>query len=127
MIIGGFLFPDASDSRVHLRWLPLLADLDVCGRLSWVLPCWHTCTSRCIVGWITSRETWADAQFAVVVGISSWRGLHMARDSLVPRVRMWRMILYDIGHRGVRVILTLVKQVSSQVFKSPRLGLEAHA
>ncbi|MED6206553.1 hypothetical protein PIB30_028010 [Stylosanthes scabra] len=29
------LFPDASDSRVHLRWLPLLADLEQCGRLSW--------------------------------------------------------------------------------------------
>ncbi|RYR75054.1 hypothetical protein Ahy_A02g009759 isoform E [Arachis hypogaea] len=31
----GILFPDASDSWVHIRWLPLLEDLDACGRLSW--------------------------------------------------------------------------------------------
>ncbi|RYR42123.1 hypothetical protein Ahy_A08g038580 [Arachis hypogaea] len=34
-LIGGILFPNASDSRVHIRWLPLLEDLDACGRLSW--------------------------------------------------------------------------------------------
>ncbi|RYQ92471.1 hypothetical protein Ahy_B09g098712 [Arachis hypogaea] len=31
----GILFSDASDSRVHIRWLPLLKDLETCGRLSW--------------------------------------------------------------------------------------------
>ncbi|RYR76656.1 hypothetical protein Ahy_A01g001236 [Arachis hypogaea] len=34
-LIGDILFPDVSDSRVHIRWLPLLEDLDACGRLSW--------------------------------------------------------------------------------------------
>ncbi|RYR01478.1 hypothetical protein Ahy_B06g080350 [Arachis hypogaea] len=34
-LIESILFPDASDSRVHIRWLPLLEDLDACGRLSW--------------------------------------------------------------------------------------------
>ncbi|XP_057734767.1 protein MAIN-LIKE 1-like [Arachis stenosperma] len=34
-LIGGILFPDASDSRVHIRWLPLLEDLDACRQLSW--------------------------------------------------------------------------------------------
>ncbi|XP_057760879.1 protein MAIN-LIKE 2-like [Arachis stenosperma] len=34
-LIGGILFPDASDSRVHIRWLPLVEDLEACGRLSW--------------------------------------------------------------------------------------------
>ncbi|RYR65148.1 hypothetical protein Ahy_A03g011127 [Arachis hypogaea] len=37
----GILFPYASDSRVHIRWLPLLEDHDTCSRLSWgslVLP-----------------------------------------------------------------------------------------
>ncbi|RYR69082.1 hypothetical protein Ahy_A03g015615 isoform B [Arachis hypogaea] len=34
-LIGGILFPDASDSRVHISWLPLLKNLDACGRLSW--------------------------------------------------------------------------------------------
>ncbi|XP_057719823.1 serine/threonine-protein phosphatase 7 long form homolog [Arachis stenosperma] len=34
-LIGGILFPDASDSRVHIRWLLLLEDIDACGRLSW--------------------------------------------------------------------------------------------
>ncbi|RYR75788.1 hypothetical protein Ahy_A01g000371 [Arachis hypogaea] len=30
-LIGGILFPDASDSQVHIRWLPLLEDLETCG------------------------------------------------------------------------------------------------
>ncbi|KAL4389965.1 hypothetical protein AHAS_Ahas03G0097800 [Arachis hypogaea] len=34
-LIGGILFPDAFDSRVHIKWLPLLEDLDACDRLSW--------------------------------------------------------------------------------------------
>ncbi|RYR21066.1 hypothetical protein Ahy_B03g066307 [Arachis hypogaea] len=34
-LIGDILFPDASDSRVHIKWLPLLEDLDTCGQLSW--------------------------------------------------------------------------------------------
>ncbi|KAL4359209.1 hypothetical protein AHAS_Ahas08G0054500 [Arachis hypogaea] len=34
-MIGGILFTDASDTRVHIRWLLLLADLDRCERLSW--------------------------------------------------------------------------------------------
>ncbi|XP_015958900.1 protein MAIN-LIKE 2-like [Arachis duranensis] len=34
-LIGGILIPDAFDSRVHIRWLPLLEDLDTCGGLSW--------------------------------------------------------------------------------------------
>ncbi|RYQ87749.1 hypothetical protein Ahy_B09g095285 [Arachis hypogaea] len=34
-LIGGILFPDVSDSRVHIRWLPHLEDLDACSRLSW--------------------------------------------------------------------------------------------
>ncbi|RYR26351.1 hypothetical protein Ahy_B02g060584 isoform A [Arachis hypogaea] len=36
-VIDGILFPDASNSRVQFRWLPLLEDLDRCGRLSWGL------------------------------------------------------------------------------------------
>ncbi|RYR60787.1 hypothetical protein Ahy_A04g017848 [Arachis hypogaea] len=31
----GILFSNASDSRVHIKWLPLLEDLDACGWLSW--------------------------------------------------------------------------------------------
>ncbi|RYR41570.1 hypothetical protein Ahy_A08g037977 [Arachis hypogaea] len=31
-LIEGMLFLDAFDSRVHIRWLPLLEDLDRCGR-----------------------------------------------------------------------------------------------
>ncbi|RYR46093.1 hypothetical protein Ahy_A07g031842 [Arachis hypogaea] len=29
------LFPDASDCQVHIRWLFLLEDLEMCGGLSW--------------------------------------------------------------------------------------------
>ncbi|KAL4288306.1 hypothetical protein AHAS_Ahas19G0273000 [Arachis hypogaea] len=31
-LIEGILFPDASDSRVHIRWLLLLEDLERCGQ-----------------------------------------------------------------------------------------------
>ncbi|RYR21065.1 hypothetical protein Ahy_B03g066306 [Arachis hypogaea] len=34
-LIGRILFPDASDYRVHIKWLPLLEDFGTCGRLSW--------------------------------------------------------------------------------------------
>ncbi|RYR09686.1 hypothetical protein Ahy_B05g078069 [Arachis hypogaea] len=27
LMVGGMLFPDASDSRVHMRWLPLFGEL----------------------------------------------------------------------------------------------------
>ncbi|RYQ83077.1 hypothetical protein Ahy_B10g101698 [Arachis hypogaea] len=35
LILGGMLFPYASDSLVHMRWLSLLEELDLCGQLSW--------------------------------------------------------------------------------------------
>ncbi|RYR27759.1 hypothetical protein Ahy_B01g051801 isoform A [Arachis hypogaea] len=35
ILIGGILFPDASDFWVHIWWLPLLEDLGTCGGLSW--------------------------------------------------------------------------------------------
>ncbi|KAL4328493.1 hypothetical protein AHAS_Ahas13G0205600 [Arachis hypogaea] len=34
-VCGRILFPDASDYRVHIKWLPLLEDFGTCGRLSW--------------------------------------------------------------------------------------------
>ncbi|XP_057730075.1 protein MAIN-LIKE 1-like [Arachis stenosperma] len=34
-VIRDILFSDASNSQVHIRWLPLLEDLDTCDRLSW--------------------------------------------------------------------------------------------
>ncbi|QHO25717.1 protein MAIN-LIKE 1-like [Arachis hypogaea] len=48
-LIGGILFPDASDSRVHIRWLPLLEDLEMCGGLSWGLTvlAWLYCQMCC--------------------------------------------------------------------------------
>jgi len=33
-MFGTRLFPDSTTNNVHLRWLPLLEDLDVCGALS---------------------------------------------------------------------------------------------
>ncbi|RYR25254.1 hypothetical protein Ahy_B02g058926 [Arachis hypogaea] len=36
-LIGDILFPYASDSWVHIKWLPLLEDLETCGQLSWGL------------------------------------------------------------------------------------------
>ncbi|XP_020272096.1 serine/threonine-protein phosphatase 7 long form homolog [Asparagus officinalis] len=34
-MIGTLLFPDSSKHKVHLRWLPLIEDFDMCGTLSW--------------------------------------------------------------------------------------------
>ncbi|RYR42417.1 hypothetical protein Ahy_A08g038893 [Arachis hypogaea] len=34
-LIGGLIFPNAFDSRAHIRWLSLLEDLEACGQLSW--------------------------------------------------------------------------------------------
>lgn len=34
-LLGGFLMPDSSASRVSLKWLPLLQDFAEVGRLSW--------------------------------------------------------------------------------------------
>ncbi|RYR68634.1 hypothetical protein Ahy_A03g015115 [Arachis hypogaea] len=48
-LIEGILFPDASDSRVHIRWLPLLEDLDRCVSYHGARLCWHGCTARCVV------------------------------------------------------------------------------
>nr|CAD1827441.1 unnamed protein product [Ananas comosus var. bracteatus] len=33
--IGCSLLPNPSGDRVHLKWLPLLKDFDVCGELAW--------------------------------------------------------------------------------------------
>ncbi|RYR22900.1 hypothetical protein Ahy_B03g068188 [Arachis hypogaea] len=49
-LIGGILFPDASDSQVHIRWLPLLEDLDACGRLSW---------GSAVLAWLYRQMCWA--------------------------------------------------------------------
>ena len=34
-MFGTHLFSDTSTNKVHLRWLPFLEDLDVCGTISW--------------------------------------------------------------------------------------------
>ena len=34
-MFGTRLFLDTTTNKVHLRWLPLLEDLDVCGAMSW--------------------------------------------------------------------------------------------
>ncbi|RYQ92406.1 hypothetical protein Ahy_B09g098628 [Arachis hypogaea] len=62
-LIEGILFPDASDSRVHIRWLLLLEDLERCGQSPSmaVLPdvsghgAWPTQFGRLLGGW---HELW---------------------------------------------------------------------
>ncbi|MED6223189.1 hypothetical protein PIB30_071548 [Stylosanthes scabra] len=89
-----------------------------------VLLCLHACISRCVEGYISSRGTLAavpiyycrghiivsmpvilrgdfDEQRFPLLKNHWWRGLRMARDSLGPRVRMWRMVLNGINHRAV--------------------------
>lgn len=48
-LIGGLLLSDTSDNKVKLLYLPLLRDLDACGRLSWgsaVLAWMYRCLCR---------------------------------------------------------------------------------
>ncbi|QHO08226.1 uncharacterized protein DS421_14g470710 [Arachis hypogaea] len=59
-LIGGMLFPDASDSQVHIRWLPLLEDLKMCGRLSWGRRCWLGCIARCAGPWSMASAIWVE-------------------------------------------------------------------
>ncbi|RYR28100.1 hypothetical protein Ahy_B01g052210 [Arachis hypogaea] len=48
-LIGGLLFPDASDSRVHIRWLPVLEDLELCGPLLW---------GSAVLAWLYRQMCW---------------------------------------------------------------------
>ncbi|MED6211460.1 hypothetical protein PIB30_073852 [Stylosanthes scabra] len=36
LFIGGYLMPDTSSNLVHIRWVPLLRDLDACAELSFL-------------------------------------------------------------------------------------------
>ena len=48
-LLGGQLLSDTSDNKVKLMYLPLLRDLDACGRLSWgsaVLAWLYRCLCR---------------------------------------------------------------------------------
>ncbi|KAI4384300.1 hypothetical protein MLD38_002473 [Melastoma candidum] len=38
-LIGSMIFPDKSDNLVHLMWLPLLEDFELCGSYSWGSAC----------------------------------------------------------------------------------------
>ncbi|MED6226721.1 hypothetical protein PIB30_106496, partial [Stylosanthes scabra] len=47
LFIGGYLMPDTSSNLVHIRWVPLLRDLDECAGLSGGALCSHGRTVRC--------------------------------------------------------------------------------
>ncbi|MED6134095.1 hypothetical protein PIB30_034213 [Stylosanthes scabra] len=96
LIIGGFLFPDASNSRLHLSrcvegYILSKGTLGGCASLllSWAYYCIHACRPQ---------GDFDEVRFPLV---ERWRGLYMARDSLDARIRMSRMILNGNNHRGV--------------------------
>ncbi|RYR48419.1 hypothetical protein Ahy_A07g034443 [Arachis hypogaea] len=60
-LIRGILFPDASNSQVHIRWLPLLEDLDRVAGCRGVRLCWHGCTAKCARPRSMISATWEDA------------------------------------------------------------------
>ncbi|XLR49595.1 hypothetical protein S83_000267 [Arachis hypogaea] len=115
-LIGGFLFPDQSNTRVHLRWLPLLEDLDQCGQLSWgsaVLAflyrmlCRGTCyTQHNMGGCMSLLLSWAyhripscrpkgfdQRRFPLV---ERWVGYEQRNDSEEFRLRWWRRLLNNL-------------------------------
>ncbi|XP_038896629.1 protein MAIN-LIKE 2-like [Benincasa hispida] len=75
-LIGGLVFPDKSNSRVHLMYLPLLMDFDVVGTYSWGAGCltWlyrQLCKSavidgKDIVGPLLLIQIWAWDQFPLL-------------------------------------------------------------
>ncbi|KAL4293462.1 hypothetical protein AHAS_Ahas18G0130500 [Arachis hypogaea] len=79
MLIEDMLFLDTSDSRVHIRWLLLLEDLDRCGRLSWAQQCWPDFTARC-------RATYY-----------RWAGLRPDNDRGENRLCTYRRLLNGLG------------------------------
>ncbi|MFQ6624037.1 hypothetical protein Gotur_003750 [Gossypium turneri] len=72
-LIGGYLIPDTSRSRVHLRWLLKLVDFRAAGEMSWgpaVLPtfyqemCGATRPRRAkIRGCLSLLQSWARFRF----------------------------------------------------------------
>ncbi|XP_025616954.1 protein MAIN-LIKE 1-like [Arachis hypogaea] len=60
-LIGGILFPDAFDSRVHIRWLPYWRTLTIVAGYRGARLCWHGCTARCAVPWIMVSAIWVGA------------------------------------------------------------------
>ncbi|XP_057744160.1 serine/threonine-protein phosphatase 7 long form homolog [Arachis stenosperma] len=120
-LIGGFLFPDQSNTRVHLRWLPLLEDLDQCGQLSWgsaVLAflyrmlCRGTCyTQHNMRGCMSLLLSWAyhripscrpqgfdQRRFPLV---ERWVGYEQRNDSEEFRLRWWRRLLNNLDIHNV--------------------------
>jgi len=56
-LIGGMLMPDKSANKVHLMYLPLLADLDWAGLYNWGLTCLaHLYKEKCRTIYPTSKK-----------------------------------------------------------------------
>ncbi|QHO18800.1 uncharacterized protein DS421_11g323620 [Arachis hypogaea] len=120
-LIGGFLFPDQSNTRVHLRWLPLLEDLDQCGQLSWgsavlaflyLMLCRGTCyTQHNMGGCMSFLLSWAYHRIPSCrpQGFDQWRfplverwvGYEQRNDSEEFRLRWWRRLLNNLDIHNV--------------------------
>ncbi|XP_020271966.1 serine/threonine-protein phosphatase 7 long form homolog [Asparagus officinalis] len=80
-MIGCVLFPDASKTLVHARWLSLLEDFDVCGALSWgsaVLAYLYRELSR--VSLMQNKEF---KGCCTLIQIWSWERIHIGRPTLL--------------------------------------------
>ncbi|XP_020253137.1 serine/threonine-protein phosphatase 7 long form homolog isoform X1 [Asparagus officinalis] len=80
-MIGCVLFPDASKTLVHARWLPLLEDFGVCGALSWgsaVLAYLYRELSR--VSLMQNKEF---KGCCTLIQIWSWERIHIGRPTLL--------------------------------------------
>ncbi|RYR39934.1 hypothetical protein Ahy_A09g045572 [Arachis hypogaea] len=94
-LIGSILFPDTSDSRVHIRWLPLLEDLDMCGWLSWGLGCVSLMLSWAYHRISLVRPDDFDARrFPLVERWVQYRSDNATGEN---RLRQYKCTLYKIG------------------------------
>ncbi|RYR57642.1 hypothetical protein Ahy_A05g023348 isoform B [Arachis hypogaea] len=57
----GILFPDASDSRVHIRWPPYWRTLRRMAGYRGARLCWHGCTAKCAMPRSMVNAIWVGA------------------------------------------------------------------
>nr|CAD1837076.1 unnamed protein product [Ananas comosus var. bracteatus] len=82
--IGCSLFPNPSGYRVHLKWLPLLADFDACGGLAWGAAALAYLYRA--LGTASLNEKVECCCFATLVQIWAWDHLHVGRPTSVGAI-----------------------------------------
>ncbi|XP_020111291.1 protein MAIN-LIKE 1-like [Ananas comosus] len=82
--IGCSLFPNPTGYRVHLKWLPLLADFDACGGLAWGSAALAYLYRA--LGTASLKDKVECCCFATLVQIWAWDHLHVGRPTGVGAI-----------------------------------------